>query len=114
MDKGSLIDVAKFHTTVERATGKKLIAIWTDNSPEFANTLWAAYMKEHGIMHEFTTPYMPQQDGQMEWGHQMMRDHAWAMLFGAGVPEYMWGEAYITTMYLKNLTPCTLWVVPTV
>ena len=63
----------------ERTTGKKLKAIRTDNGPEFVNALWSAYTKEHGIIHELTTPYTPQQDGITERGHRTIGDHARAV-----------------------------------
>lgn len=85
----TLQSLKHYHAMAERTTGKKLKAIRTDNGPEFVNALWSAYTKEHGIIHELTTPYTPQQDGMTERGHRTIGDHAQAMLFDAQLPEYM-------------------------
>ncbi|TFY57497.1 hypothetical protein EVJ58_g6983 [Rhodofomes roseus] len=93
-----------YHARAELQTGKKLRRIRTDNGPEFENALWESYTREHGIVHELTTPYTPQQDGVAERGHRTLGDHARAMLFDAGLPVGLWGEAYRTATYVKNLT----------
>jgi Integrase core domain len=93
-----------FHVMAERQTGRKLKAIRTDNGGEFCNDKWDEYLKSHGILHEKTTPYTPQQNLGKR-GHRTLANAARAMMFDAKAPLHLWGEAFKTAAYLQNLCP---------
>ncbi|GBE79255.1 hypothetical protein SCP_0204530 [Sparassis crispa] len=93
-----------FHHMAEHQTEYKLKCVCSDNGGEFMNATWDKYLLKHSIIYESTTPYTPQQNGLGEHGHRTLAKHARAMLFDAGVPNYLWGEAFITAAYVKNLT----------
>jgi hypothetical protein len=94
-----------FHALAERQTGKKLISIRTDNGLEFCNAQWAEYTTLHGILHEKTTPYTPQQNGVSERGHRTLANAARSMMFDALAPRTLWGQAFLAAGYLLNLSP---------
>jgi len=48
-----------FHCRAERHTGCKLLALRTDRGSEYVNK-FDAYMKQHGIRHDCTTAYSPE------------------------------------------------------
>lgn len=93
-----------FHAMAERQTGRKLKCIRTDNGGEFCNHLWDEYLSKHGIRHEKTTPYTPQQN-LGERGHRTLANCSRAMMFAAKAPLHLWGEAFKCAAYLLNLCP---------
>lgn len=49
-------------------------------------------------------PKTPQQNGVSERGHRTIGERVWTMLADSRLPEYLWGEAFMCTIYTKNLT----------
>jgi transposase InsO family protein len=54
--------------------------IRSDNGSEFKNLQVEEYLEEEGIKHEFSTPYMPQQNGAVERKNRMLIDMVRMML----------------------------------
>lgn len=52
-----------YKATVERSTGRKLIALRSDNGTEYRNKTMKEYLDENGIQHQLSPPYTPQQNG---------------------------------------------------
>ncbi|GJU47575.1 retrovirus-related pol polyprotein from transposon TNT 1-94 [Tanacetum coccineum] len=67
---------------------------------------------KHGIRHEFTAPYSPQQNGIAERKNRTLKEMVNAMLISSGLSRDMWGEAIPTATYLLNKIPPKV-VVPT-
>ena len=57
---------------------------------------------KHGIRHEFTAPYSPQQNGSAERKNRTLKEMVNAMLISCGLSQDMWGEAILTATYLLN------------
>jgi Integrase core domain/GAG-pre-integrase domain len=100
----TLLAFQDFHRQAERLTGRKLKHVRMDNGGEFANAKWEDYFRRHGILHEFTAPYTPEQNGVAERSHRTLVEHARCMLKDAGLPSKWWAEAVATAAYLKNLS----------
>lgn len=49
--------------------------------------------------------YTPQQNGVAERLNRTLLEKIRSMLFEAKLPKVFWGEALVTTAYLKNRTP---------
>ncbi|GJW81726.1 retrovirus-related pol polyprotein from transposon TNT 1-94 [Tanacetum coccineum] len=60
---------------------------------------------QHGIRHEFTAPYSPQQNGIAERKNHTLKEMVTAMLISSGMSQDMWGEAILTATYLLNKIP---------
>ena len=63
---------------------------------------FAELCAEHGIRHETTAPYTPQQNGVAERKNRTLKEMMNALLLSSGLPEFMWGEAVLTANYLLN------------
>jgi transposase InsO family protein len=58
-----------------------------NNRSEFKNLQVEEYLEEEGIKHEFSPPYMPQQNGVVESKNMMLIDLARTMLGEYKMPE---------------------------
>nr|GEU47561.1 retrotransposon protein, putative, Ty1-copia subclass [Tanacetum cinerariifolium] len=79
---------------------------------------FAELCAKHGIRHEFTAPYSPQQNGIAERKNHTLKEMVTTMLISFGISQDMWGKAILTATYLLNKiprkekeeTPCELWM----
>jgi hypothetical protein len=94
-----------FHVMVERATGKKLKCLRSDNGGEYTSREFSAYCAEYGIRHEKTVPRTPQHNGVAERMNRTIVEKVRCMLSMAKLPKPFWGEAVLTACYLINRSP---------
>jgi hypothetical protein len=80
----------------------------SDNGGEFVNRDFQEYFQEHGIIHQTTCPQTPEQNGVAERKNRHLLDIARALLFGAHMPKYLWGEAVQTASHLINRLPSSV------
>ena len=90
---------------VEKASGKKLKTLRSDNGGEYTSKMFEAYLKSKGIRHERTIPKTPQQNGVAERFNCTLIELSHSMLLGAALPKKFWAEAVSTAAYLKNRCP---------
>ena len=79
----------------------------TDNGTEYLNLKFEEYMKTHGVRHQTTVPYTPQQNGVAERWNRTLLETARSLLHGAGpnVPQSLWGEAVAAATLIRNCCP---------
>ncbi|XP_048482811.1 uncharacterized protein LOC119691389 [Plutella xylostella] len=63
------------------------------------------FLREHGIEHQTTVPYSPQQNGVAERANRTIMEAARCMLQDAGMDKRLWAEAVNTAIYIKNKSP---------
>lgn len=80
----------------------------TDNGSEFLSTICQTLFTSHGIVHQHSCPYTPQQNDVVEHKHHHLIQVARALLHHAGLPHHFWGEAVLTTTFLINRLPSSL------
>lgn len=90
---------------VERQSERKLKVLRSDNGKEYVNNGMRSYLKQHGIVHQTTNPYTPEQNGMSERGNRTIVERARCLLFGAGLEKKFWAEAVGTAVYLLNRSP---------
>ena len=95
----------EFHAMAERQSGAKLKVIRTDNGKEYVNRGFEGYLKQHGIRHQTTNDYTPEQNGMAERANRSIVERAKCMLFEAGLSKAFWAEAVSTAVYLLNRSP---------
>jgi transposase InsO family protein len=76
----------RFRAAVEVESGRRLKAIRTDRGGEFNSGAFVVFCSEHGIKHNTTTPYTPQQNGVVERRNQTVVEMARCLLKTKGVP----------------------------
>ncbi|GJR75333.1 retrovirus-related pol polyprotein from transposon TNT 1-94 [Tanacetum coccineum] len=106
-----------YKTEVENQLGRKIKVVRSDRGGEYVSP-FAELCAKHGIRHEFTAPYSPQQNGIAERKNSTLKEMVNAMLISSGLSQDTWGEAILTATYLLNKihhkkkeeTPYELWM----
>lgn len=95
----------QFYASMERESGHTLKTPRTDQGGEYTSTDFQEYLREHGIRHETTLAYTPQQNGVTERTNRTLVDAARAMMAQTDAPKELWAEALSTAAYVKNRLP---------
>lgn len=95
----------QFKSLVENQLDLKIKKLRTDNGKEYCNKIFEEFLIEHGIIHETTVPYTPQQNGVSERLNRTLVEKTRSMLQDSGLGIRYWGEAVSTAIYLKNRSP---------
>lgn len=95
-----------FKNTVENQCSNKIKILRTDNGTEYVNNRFSKFLRKHGIVHQKTCPYTPEQNGVAERMNRTIVERMRCMLFDSGLNEKYWAEAAVTATYLINHVPC--------
>ena len=96
---------AEFVAFAETQTGKVVKALRCDNGGEYTSSEMAKFCKRRGIEQKFTPPYTPQLNGVAERMNRTLVECARCMIEHAGLPKTYWGEAVMTSAFLRNRCP---------
>src|SRR5438105_8063356 len=92
----------KFAKRAQNLFDNKIVKIRSDNGSEFKNSHIDHYCDEHGIKHELSSTYTPEQNGVVERKNKTLITLARSMLDECGMPERFWAEAVNTACYASN------------
>ena len=95
----------EFKALVEKESGKKVIALRSDNGGEFISAEFKEFCSAEGIRRELIAPHNPQQNGVAERKNRTIVGAARAMLHDQGLPLHLWDEACNTAVYVQNRCP---------
>ncbi|CAL8992400.1 unnamed protein product [Prunus brigantina] len=103
-----------FVTYVRNHFSISLKTFQSDGGKEFDNSQFCHFCATNGIVHRFSCPHTPQQNGLAERKHRHIADMGRTLLLTAQFPHNLWAEAFCTTVYLINRlpTPVLQWVSP--
>ena len=87
---------------VQNLLDLKIIRLRSDNGTEFKNSEFVKFCDYNGIMHEFSTPRVPQQNGVVERKNRTLQETARTLLSENDLPKYFWAEAVNTSCYVMN------------
>ena len=76
-----------FKVLVEAESDHKLITLWSDRDGEYTSNLFYEYYMEQGIKKQFTTAYIPQQNGIAKRKNRTILDMARTILKEKGLPN---------------------------
>ncbi|SGY12909.1 BQ5605_C011g06653 [Microbotryum silenes-dioicae] len=96
---------SKFQAESERQTGQKIKRVRSDNGREFNNSLFRALLEKQGIIVEFTAPYTPEQNGQVERLNGSLMGLVRSMLLDSGLPMRFWSDALAVATFVLNRRP---------
>jgi hypothetical protein len=82
--------------------GIRIKKIRSDNGTEFKNSQIEGFLADEGIKHEFSSTYMPQQNGAVERKNRTLLDMAMTMLDEYKTSDRFWAEAVNTACYAIN------------
>jgi hypothetical protein len=82
--------------------GDAIRAIHSDNGSEFRNSHFETFCHDLGLEHQFSSLYMPPQNGVVERKNRTLCEMAWTMLDEHRTPRRFWAEAVNTACYVSN------------
>ena len=71
---------SNFYTQIMSEKEMKLLKVRSDHGGEFGNEPFETFCKKHGIIHEFSSPRTPQQNGVVERKNRSLQEMARTML----------------------------------
>jgi len=67
---------------------KQICVVQSDNGTEFVAASLGNFLRNHGICHQTSCTYTPQQNGLAEWKNQQLLEVVRASLFGMNMPKF--------------------------
>ncbi|KAJ9535448.1 hypothetical protein OSB04_un001427, partial [Centaurea solstitialis] len=115
-EKSQSLDVFKdFKAEVELQLGKKIKAVRSDRGGEYYGRYdgsgeqrpgpFALFLKECGIVPQYTMLGSPRMNGVAERRNRTLKDMVRSMISHTSLPEPLWGEALKTAVYILNRVP---------
>lgn len=106
-----------FRHEVENQLGRRIKKLRSDRGGEYLSAEFIDYLKENGILSQWTPPGTPQLNGVSERRNRTLLDMVRSMMGFTELPAYLWGHALLTAAYLLNRvntkavdsTPYELW-----
>ena len=95
----------EFKVMIEKATGRQIKALRTDNGGEYRSSQFENFLKDNGIKHELTIPKTPEQNGCAERMNRTLVEMVRSMLSDSNLPHRFWAEALSTAVYIRNRCP---------
>ncbi|PKU66893.1 Retrovirus-related Pol polyprotein from transposon TNT 1-94 [Dendrobium catenatum] len=87
----------QFNTTIK--------ILRSDGGGEYRSTNFSTFLSQHGIQHQMSCPYTPEQNGVSERKHRHLIETTRTLLHAAHLPLKFWLEALHTANYLINQLP---------
>ncbi|UYV85025.1 hypothetical protein LAZ67_X004328 [Cordylochernes scorpioides] len=109
---------SRFVLTIIDDASRYTRRIRTDNGLEFCSSPWDIFTKAHGIVHERTMVYTPEQNGVAERMNRTLLNLVRSTVNSCNLPTASWAELTNTAAYLRNRvtnrhneakTPFELW-----
>lgn len=97
--------VREYCNMVKNQFGHYPKCIRSDGGGEYSGRNLKNFFAEHGIVHQMSAPYSPQQNGVAERKNRYLKEMMRCMLAESGLDKKFWGEAINTANYLQNRCP---------
>eukprot|EP00253_Pinus_taeda_P018422 PITA_18422 len=94
-----------FHKWIENDAQSQIGSIRTDNGKEYTSNEFEQYLHQHGIKHQTTVPYNPQQNGVAERMNRKILNMVRSMLFFKNGKIMFWANVVLCVAYIKNRCP---------
>ena len=93
-----------YKNEVENQLNKMIKVLRSNRGNEYESS-FGEFCAKHGIIHQTTASYSPQQNGVVERNNRTLKEMMNAMLISYGLSQNMWGKAVLTANYLLNKVP---------
>ena len=115
-EKSEALDVFKsFKAEVENQLGKTIKVVRSDRGGEYYGRYdgsgeqrpgpFAHFLKECGIVPQYTMPGSPSMNGVAERRNRTLKDMVRSMISRTTLPKSLWGDALKTAVYILNRAP---------
>ena len=98
----------KFHAEIRTQFNTSICILRSDNAKEYLSASVSSFMSSHGILHQSSCAYTPQQNGVAERKNHHLVEIAYTLLLHHKVPQRFWGDAILATCYLINRMPSSV------
>lgn len=95
----------EFKNKVENELELNIKFFRSDNGTEFVNKNFMEYFVKHGITHQKSAPYSPQQNGLAERMNRTIIEKVRCMLMDADITKQFWAEAVYAAVDIINFLP---------
>ena len=92
----------KFHAKVRTQFNTCIRVLRSDNAKEYLSASVSSLMSSHGILHQSSCAYTPQQNGVVDRKNRHLVETAHTLLLHHWVPQRFWGDIILATCYLIN------------
>ena len=89
----------------ELKSGNRVKNVCFDGAKEFTQGPFAEYLTTRGITMQVTAPYAHSQAGKAERYIRTIEDGIQTLIADAKLPPSFWGDAALTSQYLRNRVP---------
>jgi len=94
---------SNFCIQVQSEKEMKILKVKSDHGDEFENEPFEYFWEKHGIIHEFSSPRTPQQNGVVERKNRSLQEMTRTMIHENNLAKYFWTEAVNTSCYVQNI-----------
>ncbi|KAL0445517.1 UNVERIFIED_CONTAM: hypothetical protein Slati_1679600, partial [Sesamum latifolium] len=95
----------EYRLEVENQTNRKIKALRSDRGGEYLSDEFIDYLKENGILSQWTPPGTPQLNGVAEMRNRTLLDMVQSMMSFTELPPSFWGYALEMAAKLLNIAP---------
>ena len=92
----------KLARRLQNTKNSNIGSIRSDHGGEFQNEKFSKLCEKMGILHNFSAPRTPQQNGVVERKNRSLEELARTMLSESSLPKYFWADAVSTYCYVMN------------
>ncbi|XP_052725874.1 retrovirus-related Pol polyprotein from transposon TNT 1-94 isoform X3 [Vigna angularis] len=97
-----------FFNEIKTQFGVSIRNLRSDNGREYLSHPFKQFMASHGILHQTSCAYTPQQNGVAERKNRHLIETTRTLLIHGQVPSRFWGDAVLTACYLINRMPSSV------
>ena len=83
-----------YRRLVENHHDSRIKALRTDGGGEYCSNAFEDYLRSHGIAHQTTAPYTPEQNGVVERMNRTIGEMARCLLHAKSLPNDLWPKPY--------------------
>ena len=95
----------EFRHEVEKQTGNSIKTLRSDRGREYLSNEFQDYLKENGILSQWTPPRTPQLNGVSERRNRTLLDMVRSMMSRTDLPISFWGYALSSAIFILNRVP---------
>ena len=92
----------KFHTEFQTQFNTSICILRNDNAKEYLFEPFSSFLSSHGILHQSSYAYTPQQNYVAKRKNRHLVETAHTFLLHHKVPQRFWGDATLAVCYLIN------------
>ncbi|PWA93616.1 hypothetical protein CTI12_AA069020 [Artemisia annua] len=101
----AISNIKAFYFYIQNHFQITIKTVRSDNGTEFLNSSLSEFFSQHGIHHQTSCPYTPQQNARVERKHKQLLEIARAIKIQANFPIHLWGYCVLAATYIINRLP---------